>query len=163
MRLAATGGLCKTAGVPAFPKPIITTPADEFAAYCLELLSSLGVVRAKKMFGGRGIYVDDLFIALIANEQLYLKVDDTTRPHFEAAGCSPFVFETKDKPIQMNYYSPPDEAMESSNFMLPWARRAMEAALRARASKAARRTQSRTEPAAVKRRSKAAMKPPRDA
>ena len=150
--------------MPTFPKPVITTPADEFAAYCLELLSGLGVVRARKMFGGRGIYVDDLFIALIANEQLYLKVDDTTRPHFEAAGCAPFVFETKDKPIQMNYYSPPDEAMESSNFMLPWARWAMEAALRARSkkptNKAPRSTKNQAK--AVKPRRKGCVKSPSD-
>ncbi len=153
--------------MPTFPKPTITTPADEFAAHCLELLSPLGVARAKKMFGGRGIYVDDLFIALIAAEQLYLKVDDNTRTHFEAAGCLPFVFETKDKPIQMNYYTPPEDAMESPAFMLPWARWAMEAALRARlsksSSKAPRSTKSRAKTTAVKRPSKGAAKSPSDA
>jgi DNA transformation protein len=151
----------------AFPTPTITTPADEFAAYCLELFSPLGAARAKKMFGGRGIYVDDLFIALIAYEQLYLKVDDTTRLHFEAAGCTPFVFETKDKRIQMNYYTPPDEAMESPALMLPWAKRAMEAALRARSNQPARKTSrsttTRAKPATVKRQSRAKTKLPRDA
>lgn len=153
--------------MPSLRKPLLATPADEFAAYCLELLHPLGVARAKKMFGGRGIYVDDLFLALIADEQLYLKVDDTTRAVFEAAGCKPFVFETKDKPIQMSYYTPPDEAMESPTLMLPWARRAMEAALRARLNKPARKapgsTKPRTKTTAVKRRSKASAKPPRDA
>ncbi len=153
--------------MPTFPKPVITTPADEFAAYCLELFSPLGVARAKKMFGGRGIYVDDLFIALIADDQLYLKVDDTTRASFEAAGCKPFVFETKDKPIQMSYYIPPEDAMESPGFMLPWARLAMEAALRARlsksSSKAPRSTKGRTKTTAVKRPSKGAAKSPSDA
>jgi DNA transformation protein and related proteins len=149
--------------MPNLPKPFFTTPADEFAAYCLELLSPLGAVRAKKMFGGRGIYVDDLFIALIALEQLYLKVDDATRGHFEAAGCRPFVFETKDKPIQMNYYNPPTEALESPAVMLPWARWALEAALRARANKSPRRSTNQQQPASVRRRSKATPKTPRSA
>ncbi len=50
--------------------------------HCLELLAPLGAVRAKRMFGGHGLYMDELFIALIAFERLYLKVDATTQPAF---------------------------------------------------------------------------------
>ena len=58
-----------------------------FVAHCLELLAPLGAVRAKRMFGGHGLYVDSLFIALIAGERLYLKSDDRSRSAFEHAGC----------------------------------------------------------------------------
>ena len=37
--------------------------------------------------------------------------------------------------MSMNYYSAPDEAMESPQLMAPWARLALEAALLARQSK----------------------------
>jgi DNA transformation protein and related proteins len=162
LRLAAMERLCKTVAMPALPKPVIRTPLDEFATYCMELLNPLGMVRAKKMFGGCGLYVDGLFIALIAHEQLYLKVDDITRAQFETAGCQPFVFETKDKPIQMNYYQPPADTMESPALMLPWARWALEAALRARLSQTTRKTlRSNKSPAqAVKPRSRGAAKSP---
>ena len=115
----------------------MATADDEFTSHCLELLSPLGVPRARRMFGGRGIYVDDLFLALIGNERLYLKTDAQTRGRFEAAGCEPFVFHNSDQLITTSYFSAPDETMESPALMQPWARLALEAALRARAAKPA--------------------------
>ena len=103
--------------------------------HCLELLAPLGSVRAKRMFGGHGLYIDDLFVALIAFERLYLKVDVQTQPAFSAAGCAQFVYVGKGKPITMSYWTVPAEAMESPALMQPWARQAIEAALRARAAK----------------------------
>jgi DNA transformation protein len=103
--------------------------------HCLELLAPLGAVRARRMFGGHGLYLDDLFFALIALERLYLKVDDQTRGHFEAARCEPFVYAGKNKPITMGYWTVPADAMESPASMQPWARLAITAALRARAAK----------------------------
>jgi len=89
------------------------------------------------MFGGCGFYVDGLFMALIAYGQFFLKADDTTRERFVAAGCQPFAFQTKDgERVVMSYFQPPEEAMESPPLMLPWARLAFEAALRAANAKA---------------------------
>jgi DNA transformation protein and related proteins len=121
--------------------------------HCLELLAPLGAVRAKRMFGGHGLYVDDLFVALIVFERLYLKVDAQTQPVFHAAGCEPFVYDGKDKPITVSYWTVPAEAMESPHLMAPWARQAIEAALRARAAK----------PSAAPRKARAATSKPKAA
>lgn len=103
------------------------------------MLSPLGPVRVRRMFGGQGMDVDGLFLALIADGQLFLKADATTRERFVAAGCVPFTYATKDGERQvMSYYRPPEEALESPALMLPWARLAMEAALRAAHAKAAK-------------------------
>jgi len=110
-------------------------PADEFVTHCLELLAPLGAARARRMFGGHGIYVDDLFIALIAFDRLYLKADAQTRARFEAAGCAPFVYDGQGRSVTMGYYTAPDDAMESPAYMQPWGRLALEAALRAKAAK----------------------------
>jgi DNA transformation protein len=109
--------------------------ASEFVTHCLELLAPLGAARSRRMFGGHGLYVDDLFLALIAFDRLYLKVDDRSRARFEAAGCEPFVYDGANKSVTMNYFTAPEDAMESPQLMLPWARLALEAALRARAAK----------------------------
>ena len=95
------------------------------------------------MFGGHGLYIDELFVAIIAFDQLWLKVDALTRPRFEAAGCRPFVYDGKGKAVTMSYFTVPDEAIESIHAMGPWARLALEAALRARAAKAAPKKRSR--------------------
>ncbi len=63
----------------------------EFPSHCAELLGPLGPTRVKRMFGGHGFYVDEVFLALAVGDRLYLKADAQTRPRFEAAGCEPFV------------------------------------------------------------------------
>jgi DNA transformation protein len=109
----------------------------DFANYCAELLSCLGAVRTKRMFGGHGVYADGVFVAIIVNETLYLKVDDETRAQFEQAGCRPFEYTARGgERHSMSYWSVPSEAMDSPGLMTPWARLAMDAALRAQAAKA---------------------------
>jgi DNA transformation protein len=108
-------------------------PHDALLEHCLELLSPVGRARSRRMFGGQGLYLDELFIALIAFDRLYLKADDETRPRFEAAGCQPFTYPKKDgTAVVLSYWTAPDEAMDSSDAMAPWARLAMAAALRSR-------------------------------
>lgn len=114
----------------------MASPDAEFVTHCLELLAPLGPTRAKRMFGGHGIYADGLFVALILGDTLYLKTDDSTRPQFEAAGCQPFDYATRDgQRVVISYWAAPQEAMESPALMLPWGRLAMASALRAAASK----------------------------
>jgi DNA transformation protein len=109
--------------------------SQELVAHVLELLAPLGRARAMRMFGGHGIYVDDLFVALVAFERLYLKADEQTRAAFEAARCEAFTYEGKRGEVHvMSYWSAPAEALESSDEMRPWARRAIEAALRTKAA-----------------------------
>lgn len=131
---------------------------DELAHHCVELLAPLGAVRSGRMFGGHGLYADDLFIGLIADDRLFLKADAQTRPAFAAAGCEPFVYDGSGRQITMGYWSVPAEAMDSQAQMQPWARLALEAALRARALKppAARRkaTATASAPAATPRKPK---------
>ncbi len=119
------------------------TVEDEFVAHCTELLASAGAVRSRRMFGGRGFYIDELFVALIAGDRLYLKADAQTRSVFEAAGCTPFVYGGAGKSVTLGYFSAPDDAMESPPLMQPWARHALAAALRARAAKPAARRPAR--------------------
>lgn len=130
----------------------MAAPANEFALYCCELLSSVGPCVAKRMFGGYGISIDGLTLAILADlgdgEALWLKASDESQATFEAAGCKRFVYLAKAKPMSMNYYTAPEEAMESPQLMAPWARLALEAALKARASKPV--SKRRAKPKAVK-------------
>jgi DNA transformation protein len=127
-----------------------STHRSEFAAHCAELLGSLGPTRMRRMFGGHGFYVDDVFIALATHEHFYLKADMETIPRFQAAGCTPFVYDGGGKTVQLGYWTAPDDAMDSPALMRPWARLAMEAALRARNAKPAKVNRPTTR-AAVKK------------
>jgi DNA transformation protein and related proteins len=125
----------------------MAAPTPPFVAHCIELLETLGPVRARRMFGGWGFYVDDCMLALIAFERLYLKVNAGTQPRFAAAGCEQFVYHGKGQPVTMSYWTAPADALESPALMLPWARLALQAALAARAA-AAPATPTRPRPAA---------------
>lgn len=108
---------------------------SDLVDHCLELLAPLGAVRARRMFGGHGLYCDELFFALIASDRLYLKADAQSQPAFEGAGGEPFVYEARGRVTATSYWTVPAEAMESAAQMQPWARLALAAALRARAAK----------------------------
>ena len=101
-----------------------------------------GPVELRRMFGGQGLYHQDIIIGLIIGEALFLKTDEETRPRFEAGGGAPFIYTGKGKPVRTSYWSPPAEAFESAEDMLPWARLAWAAALRAAARKPAKRKRS---------------------
>ena len=114
--------------------------SKDFADYCCELLSGVGKPTAKRMFGGFAVYVEDASIAWLLdlnkdnNAKLFLKASDDTRAQYEAAGCQRFVYDMKGVPKSLNYYAAPDDAMESPDAMLPWARLALRCALEAKAT-----------------------------
>ena len=111
----------------------------DFADYCCDLMASAGPCVAQRMFGGFGISTDGLTIAILADlgagEKLWLKGDDSTRSQYEAAGCKIFTYPAKGVPRSMNYFSSPEEAMDSPDAMRPWAALALDCALRTRAAK----------------------------
>jgi len=129
-----------------------------FVSHCLDLLAPLGAGRATRMFGGYGLYVGDVFVALIANERLYMKTDDTSRAAFERAGCEPFAYSRRDRAaVTLDYWTAPEQALDSPRAMEPWARLSMAAALRAKAAKPlARKPRS----AVVTRKTAAVKRPP---
>lgn len=114
----------------------MATISSGFADYCCELLACLGPCKAKRMFGGWGISVDGLNVAILANlgggDTLWLKATDESRAQFEAAGCQRFTYTAKGRERSANYYSAPADAMESPALMRDWAQLALQAALAAR-------------------------------
>mgnify|MGYP003556647506 CR=1 FL=1 len=108
---------------------------DAFVEHCLEMLSPLGVAQARSMFGGHGLRLDGVFIGLVAFHRLYLKTDAQTRPQFANAGCEPFVYAAKGKPMTLSFWTVPAQALESSDSMRPWAQLALQAALRAQSAR----------------------------
>lgn len=111
----------------------------DFVDHCSELLSAVGEVQGKRMFGGYGLYIDGVFVAIIAGDTLYLKADEQTQSRFMDAGSSRFEYTARGEQHVTSYWSVPPDAMDSPELMAPWARLAIEAALRARAKPARRR------------------------
>ncbi len=85
------------------------------------------------MFGGVGVYANGLFFALIDDDTLYLKGDETLKAEFEAAGSHAFAPFGHDKP--MAYWAAPTEALDDQDFLLEWSRKSLEVAARKSAKK----------------------------
>jgi len=116
---------------------------NEFVEHLLELLAPFGSVSARRMFGGFGIYRDTLMFALVAGDVLYLKADGESRGEFERAGSEPFTYMARRKQVILSYWRAPEEALENSAAMQPWARSAYAAALRAKAGSPTAKTPKR--------------------
>ena len=113
-----------------------------FLDHLRELMRAGGrAVSARAMFGGHGLYVDGLFVAIVDDDVLYLRADDANRAEFASLGLPPFEYATKEgKRHAMSYLRAPDEALDSAQAMAPWVRTALGAALRAAASPASRQS-----------------------
>ena len=92
------------------------------------------------MFGGWGIYEQDVMFALIAYDELYLKVDEQTQPYFEQGDGRQFLYERPDgKLIGMSYWRPGDAVLDDGEALLEWATLAVAAARRAKQPKKKKR------------------------
>lgn len=107
----------------------------EFVSYVVELMQSIGPVRAKGMFGGHGILLGELMFALVSDNILYLKADNETVNEFIEKGLEAFTYNKKGKEFKMSYYQAPEETLEEREEMSVWANKAYNAALRAASKK----------------------------
>jgi DNA transformation protein len=108
---------------------------SEFVTYLVELLQTIGPVRAQRMFGGHGFFLGDLMFALESDNIFYLKADAETAGEFRERGLAAFTYMKQGKPCSLSYFQAPEEALESSVEMHAWADRAHGAAVRAAARK----------------------------
>lgn len=108
--------------------------SPEFLEFALEQLEQIAPVRAKRMFGGVGLYSGELFFALLDDDTVYFKVDDGNRADYEALGLGPFD-PYKDGVHLMQYYPVPAEVLEDTEALRSWMDKALAAALAAKTKK----------------------------
>ncbi|HEX4389679.1 MAG TPA: TfoX/Sxy family protein [Steroidobacteraceae bacterium] len=100
----------------------------DYLAYVLEQLSGAGEVHSRRMFGGVGLYVGELFFALISEDTLYLRVDADSRAHYTSRGMRPFRPYANRPQLSTRYFEVPADVLEDSSQLAAWARRALAAA-----------------------------------
>jgi len=86
-----------------------------------DLLSEMDSVRSRAMFGGYGIYKENVMFAIIVEDELYFKVDETNREEFEKRGSRPFTYESRGKTVTMSYWEVPAEVMDDPQEIRRWA------------------------------------------
>lgn len=98
---------------------------DSFVELVLDHLDAMGDVDSRAMFGGHGIYVDDLYFAIVHEGRLYFPTDETTRPDYETEGMGRF-YPYGDDRAMGSYYEVPPDVIEDPDELVAWARKAIE-------------------------------------
>lgn len=104
---------------------------ERFLEYVLsEVLSDIDGISSRAMFGGYGIYKDGVIFAIIADEQLYFKVDESNRSDYERYGSKPFVYsQGKHKATTMSYWELPADIQEDRVEIARWVQKSYEVSL----------------------------------
>jgi DNA transformation protein len=106
---------------------------DSFHEFVKELFAGVGPVQIKRMFGGAGGYADGVMFLLLADDTIYLKVDDALKAQLGAEGCGPFVWEPQSGPragekLDLGYWRLPDSALDDPEEAAVWGRKALSVA-----------------------------------
>ena len=106
-----------------------------------DLFHHFGRISVRRMFGGEGLFVGDLMIGLVMDDQIYLKAGDANRGDFIAAGAKPFTY-TRGKEqsaTSLSYYTVPEHLLDDPAEFCRWARKAHDVARAAKTAKAPKR------------------------
>jgi DNA transformation protein len=94
---------------------------SSFKDFIAEKLGFIEGITFKSMFGGYGIYKDGIVFAIIADDQLFFKVNDELKKQYESMGSSPFTYENnKGKKISMSYWELPADVLENDEELEKW-------------------------------------------
>lgn len=96
---------------------------DSFKDFVLEQLAGLGGIYCRPMFGGYGVYFNDVFFAIIFDGRLYFKTGGETRPEYVKQGMKPF--RPNKKQTLKTYFEVPVDVLEDSDELIGWALKAV--------------------------------------
>ena len=92
----------------------LSQEATDACERVVRMLSPIGDVSSRKMFGGYGIFESGAMFALVnAAGEVHLKVDDSNRSGFEEAGAK--------RHGKMPYFQVPLEVLEDVELLHDWA------------------------------------------
>ena len=104
--------------------------SQEYLDYILNQLSQFGDVQTKKMFGGVGLFHDNLMFGMIGEDVFRLKVDENNIADYETRGMQQFSSGSKKK--GMPYWEVPADVIEDPQLLKQWADKSYQAALKAK-------------------------------
>lgn len=103
---------------------------SEFVEYVVDALADFNFVEPRRMFGGYGLFVDEVMIAIVVDDVLYVRVDAVTDGQFDDELSPRFSYMRAGKPCQLPYRQAPDIAMDNRQELCRLAELGLEAARR---------------------------------
>lgn len=111
------------------------TSARDRAIELAEQMAGIGSIEVSRFFGGAGLKCEGVQFAFVMQGILHLRVDDDTRPAFEALNATAFAYGGRSGTVTVaSYYALPDEIVDDHDELVRWAERAYRVARAARPS-----------------------------
>lgn len=98
--------------------------SPEYLNFIMDKLALLDDIKSRSMFGGYGIFHLGLMFALISEDTLYFKVDESNRDMYKRAQSKLF-------PHGISYWEVPTEVLEENKRLFEWAKISIEIAQKA--------------------------------
>ena len=110
--------------------------SDGFAEFLREQLAPLGRLDMRRMFGKTGVFCNGLMFGMVADDTLYVRVDDQSRTVFkEAEPAPPLNYEKQGRSIDLAFWRVPEHLLDEPDELVTWARAALAAARRVAAKR----------------------------
>ena len=101
--------------------------SPDYKTFVLDALRAARPIESKAMFGGLGVYLDGVFMAVADDDRLYLKIDDQTEPAYVARGMDAWTVSPK------AYRELPEDVLNDPEACGEWLDAARDAAVRRKA------------------------------
>ena len=99
-----------------------------FLLQSVDLFASFGVIKSRSMFGGFGIFCNDIMFALIVENELHLRASLQNEQTFKDLGMEPYCYTKRGFPVVTKYFAVPASWWENSNELLQQAKAALDIA-----------------------------------
>ncbi|MGE5215488.1 MAG: TfoX/Sxy family protein [Chloroflexota bacterium] len=101
----------------------MNTKDESFKDFVPDQLKDLDGVEARQMFGGFGLYRDEVFFAIVHQGRFYFKINDVTVGEYRKRRMKPF--RPKLRQAIKSYYQVPAEIIEDCDRLHGWAIKAI--------------------------------------
>ena len=91
---------------------------ESFKDFVLDQLQDLNGVEARPMFGGHGLYKDEIFFGIVHKGKLFFKVDESTVGEYRRRKMRSF--HPNAKQTLRSYYEVPVEIIEDGERLGAW-------------------------------------------
>lgn len=93
--------------------------SQEYLDWVLDQLNVFIPARARRMFGGAGLYSGELFFGVIVDDTLYFFTDESSVEQYRAIGAANF---------GTHYFAVPIDVLEDQEQLGAWLQQALDAA-----------------------------------
>jgi DNA transformation protein len=102
------------------------TLSQTFLTKAVESMSRVDVITYRRIFNGAGIYHHGVQFAILINDRLYFRADESSRILFEQKGMH--AFQPLGSRIESRFYQVPESVLDNPSELRYWMRISVEAA-----------------------------------